>query len=160
MPFAFLFCHERAALHKEYKSERHESLQELYEGACCTSFPKKYIMEVYMSRIVAAAVCMGIAAIVFTGHSSSAAPLDDPGVNWRQHRQAQRIGQGIRSGSLTPREAWRLKRQFARTARHEAYFKSDGIFTWRERARIHRELYRTGRHICWQKHDRQRIHRY
>jgi len=79
----------------------------------------------------------------------------DPGVNKRQHRQQRRIGQGVKSGELTRREAVRLEREQVRIARKEARFKSDGELTRRERASLQRDLNRSSRHIYGQKHDEQ-----
>lgn len=80
-------------------------------------------------------------------------------INQRRERQQQRIGQGIRSGSLTPREAARLERQEARLNREIRWMKSDGRFTAGERARVHRQQDQLSRHIYHQKHDRQFRHR-
>jgi hypothetical protein len=79
-----------------------------------------------------------------------------PSINNRERRQQNRIRQGVRSGSLTRREAARLERQQARTHRLEARAKSDGRVTARERARIQARENRTSRHIYRQKHDAQR----
>jgi hypothetical protein len=78
-----------------------------------------------------------------------------PSVDRREHRQQRRIHQGVRSGSLTRREAARMERQQARTRRLEAKAKSDGKVTARERARLQHRENRTSRHIYRQKHDRQ-----
>src|SRR6185503_10602864 len=48
----------------------------------------------------------------------------------------RRIEQGIRTGQLTPREAWRLRAQQARIERMEARARWDGVIDGRERARI------------------------
>ncbi len=79
-----------------------------------------------------------------------------PSIDNREHRQQRRIRQGVRSGSLTRREAARMERQQRRTRHIEAKAKSDGTVTPRERARIQRRENRTSRHIYRQKHDRQK----
>jgi hypothetical protein len=77
-------------------------------------------------------------------------------INDRQRNQQQRIRQGIRSGELTRREAYRVQSRQARIGVREAYARrSGGEFTLRERARIQRQLNRSSRGIYRQKHDRQ-----
>jgi len=78
-----------------------------------------------------------------------------PSVDRREHRQQRRIRHGVRSGSLTRREAARLERQQARTRAAEARAKADGKVTARERVRLQRRENRTSRRIYRQKHDRQ-----
>jgi hypothetical protein len=79
-----------------------------------------------------------------------------PSVDRREHRQQRRIHQGVRSGSLTRREAARMERQQRRTRHIEAKAKSDGTVTARERARLQRRENRTSRRIYRQKHDAQK----
>ena len=76
------------------------------------------------------------------------------GINARQHRQQERIAQGIRSGELTPHEAARLEREEYRFAREERRLREDGL-TPRERARLERQESRMSRQIYRQKHDNQ-----
>jgi uncharacterized membrane protein YebE (DUF533 family) len=76
-------------------------------------------------------------------------------INKREYRQQKRIRQGVRSGSLTRREAAKLERQQAVTHAEEAAARADGKVTGRERRHIrHREL-RTSRRVYRQKHDSQ-----
>lgn len=91
---------------------------------------------------------------------AAAAPAfaDDPampGVERRQQTQQRRIGQGIESGQLTPREAVRLERQQARIERAKRCAEADGRVTRRERVRLHRMQDRASRHIYREKHDAQ-----
>jgi len=59
------------------------------------------------------------------------------GINARQHRQQERIAQGIRSGELTSRETYRLERQEQRIDRQEDRFRESGDgLSPRERARL------------------------
>lgn len=81
------------------------------------------------------------------------ADAGDPGVNARQHRQQDRISQGIRSGELTPREARRLAREQRMIRREERAYRSDGVLTPGERADLQGDLNRSSRHIYNQKHD-------
>lgn len=73
----------------------------------------------------------------------------------REHRQRDRIRQGVRSGELTRRESARLGRQQINIRRYERRVERDGVVTFRERARLDRRLDRANRNIYRQKHDRQ-----
>jgi len=102
-------------------------------------------------------VILGLAAL---GGILAAAPAfaDDPatpGVERRQQVQQRRIGQGIKSGQLTPREAVRLEREQAGIERAQRRAEADGKVTPRERARLHRKQDRASRHIFREKHDAQ-----
>lgn len=78
------------------------------------------------------------------------------GINSREHREQQRINQGIRSGELTRREARRLEEGMARIRTDERYARmSGGGISPRERARLEREMNRESRSIYRQKHDGQ-----
>src|ERR1041384_1110260 len=61
-----------------------------------------------------------------------------PSADNRERRQQRRINRGVKSGTLTKREAARMEHQQARTKRMEAKAKSDGVVTRRERRRINR----------------------
>lgn len=73
----------------------------------------------------------------------------------RADRQQKRIGQGVASGQLTPKETIRLERQEAKIDRHIARAEADGKVTKGEAARINREQNRESRRIRRQKHDGQ-----
>jgi hypothetical protein len=93
-----------------------------------------------------AAAALTVAGPIFAG---------TPGLNAREHNQAQRIRQGVASGELTRPETRRLVRGEARLHRHEALAKSDGVVTARERARLQHEANVESRRIYRQKHDAQ-----
>jgi len=76
-------------------------------------------------------------------------------IDRRQHRQRERIRQGIRSEELTRREARRLAAEQARIHRYESRARRDGELSYRERRHLDRRLDRSRRHIYRQKHDRQ-----
>jgi hypothetical protein len=78
-----------------------------------------------------------------------------PGLDQREHHQAQRIRQGVQSGELTRPETRRLVRGEAQLRRHEAIAKADGVVTARERARLQHEAHVESRRIYRQKHDAQ-----
>jgi len=105
-----------------------------------------------MKRIVS--ILLSVMFVLALG--ATALAQRTPSVDRREHRQQRRIRHGVRSGSLTRREALRLERQQARTRAAEARAKSDGKVTARERARLQRRENRTSRHVYRQKHDRQR----
>ncbi len=77
-------------------------------------------------------------------------------INHRQYNQQERIRQGVRSGALTPREAYRLQRNQGRIDRAEHRMRSSGgRLTYREQARLDRRQDRASARIYRQKHDRQ-----
>ena len=76
-----------------------------------------------------------------------------PWINKREHHQAKRIGQGVKSGELTWGETARLGKQQARIHRQERRFKSDGNFTKRERARVHKRQNKASKSIYRAKHN-------
>lgn len=105
-----------------------------------------------MKRIVSTLILV----IFVLGMAASAMAQQTPGVDRREHHQQKRIRHGVRSGSLTRREARRLETQQARTRRLEHRAKADGAVTARERARLQHRENRTSRRIYRQKHDAQK----
>lgn len=86
-----------------------------------------------------------------------AGPLfaDTPRLDRREHHQAHRLAQGVKSGELTRPETRRLARGEVRLHRNEARAKSDGVVTARERARLQHEANVESSRIYRQKHDAQ-----
>ena len=80
-----------------------------------------------------------------------------PWVDWREHRQQERIYHGVRTGRLTPGEARLLEREQARIHRAEARMWSDGVLTRQERARLHQMENHASRHIYRGKHNGRRV---
>ncbi|MBV9217723.1 MAG: hypothetical protein JO053_16270 [Acidobacteria bacterium] len=77
-------------------------------------------------------------------------------INRRQENQQDRIAQGIKSGSLTAREAARLEHQETMIDRQEARFRQSGDgLSPKERAKLEKELNRESKNIYKQKHDGQ-----
>ena len=77
-------------------------------------------------------------------------------VNKRQRTQQGRIYNGVNSGELTRREAYRLQQQQYRINRTEQRFRNSGDkLTWRERYILDQRQDRASRNIYRQKHDRQ-----
>lgn len=79
------------------------------------------------------------------------APLSN--ADKRDAQQEQRIQQGVASGQVTAREAYRLERQQGRIDAAEAAANADGKVTPAERARINRMQNQANRDIHQQKHD-------
>lgn len=78
-------------------------------------------------------------------------------INHRRNEQQTRITQGLRSGSLTPRETVRLERRESRIARQEGQDRrTGGRFTTAERRHIQREESASSRAITRDKHNGQR----
>ena len=66
--------------------------------------------------------------------------VNTPGIDNREYQISQRIDEGVRLGLITQREARRLQSREREIARHEAFFKSDGVVTRQERRQLHDEL--------------------
>jgi hypothetical protein len=79
----------------------------------------------------------------------------DPGVNARQVRQQERIGQGLKSGQLTGGEAVRLEREERAVRVEERAYKADGKLTPAERKDLHQDLNKVSGDIYKEKHDGQ-----
>jgi uncharacterized membrane protein YebE (DUF533 family) len=103
-----------------------------------------------VSTVFALSMVAG-AAVVAEAHGNCG--RHTPGVNRRQERQQQRIGQGIRSGELTGRETLRLERNAREIRQDERAAKSDGVVTARERAGLQHELNQESRLIYRAKHN-------
>ena len=86
-----------------------------------------------------------------------ALPVAEAGsVDGREHRQRERIREGVRSGELTRHEAARLRREQTRVRREERRYRASGdSLSRRERRDLQRDLDRSSRHIRRQKHDGQ-----
>lgn len=77
-------------------------------------------------------------------------------VNERQHRQQGRIYNGINSGELTRREAYKLEKNQYRINRTEQRFRKSGDgLSWRERYILDQRQDKASRNIYRQKHDKQ-----
>ena len=87
----------------------------------------------------------------------SAAPAQErtPSINRREHRQKERLTQGVQSGELTHKEAKGLAKEQAKIHAEERVAKSDGKVTKAERAKIQHDQNKANRHLKRQKHDAQ-----
>lgn len=98
----------------------------------------------------------GALLIAFLGVASAvSAQTATPNVTKRQANQQARIGQGVSSGELTPKETQHLEAREAKIQRDKKAAKSDGTVTPAERAKLQHEENRTSRAIYHQKHDAQ-----
>jgi hypothetical protein len=99
-------------------------------------------------------VSLTSAAVLIIG-LGVAAFAHTPYIDRREHREQQRIRQGMRSGELTRREATRLEAEQGRIRGYEWYAKSDGHVSRAERHHLDRMLDHANRDIYRQKHDGQ-----
>ncbi len=60
-----------------------------------------------------------------------------PGVKKRQVRQGKRVKHGVKNGSLTKGEVYKIGKQQKRINRSKRAAKADGVVTKRERAGLH-----------------------
>ncbi len=74
-------------------------------------------------------------------------------INQRQVQLDRRIDQGVRNGSLSRREASRLRGEFNSLARLEANYRRGGLSSW-ERADLDRRFDRLEAQIRYERHDR------
>ena len=106
------------------------------------------------SVMIVRAVIVGILIVAF------AAPVfadqKSRGVDRREHRQKQRIKQGVKSGELTREEARGLRQEQREIRAKEREMKSDGVVTREERKELHQDLNEASKHIAEEKHDAER----
>ncbi len=107
---------------------------------------KRLIIASLLTLITAGTTTLGFA-------SNADAGTNSPRIDQREANQQRRINQGVRSGSLSPRETYRLQRQQANLNAQESRFKSDGRFTRRERSIVRHRLDRSSRAIYRAKHN-------
>jgi hypothetical protein len=104
-----------------------------------------------MKRIVS--ILLSVTFILGLGLSAMAQKT--PVVDNRQKRQQRRINHGVKTGTLTRKEAAKLEAGQAKTEAMEAKAKSDGKVTVKERAKLQSRENKTSRRIYRQKHDNQ-----
>ena len=74
-------------------------------------------------------------------------------INERQDRLERRIDMGLRNGSLSRSEAYRLRGDLRQTARLEAQYRRGGLSGW-ERADLDRRFDRISAQIRYERRDR------
>lgn len=92
-----------------------------------------------------------VAALAIT--SAAQAQTRTPVINHREHRQEQRINQGVRSGELTRNEARSLRSGERNIREDKRMAKADGRVTRGERKYIRHEQNRMSRTIYRDKHN-------
>jgi hypothetical protein len=93
-------------------------------------------------------------AVLGVASVASAAPRQGHAINARQHRQAQRIHQGVKSGDITPAENDKLKADEAAVRAEERVYRrsGDGLNT-QERHDLEKDLNKTSREIYRATHN-------
>lgn len=105
-----------------------------------------------MNKALLAAL-VGILAVSLT--TSAIAGVRDPNINRHQRHQAERIGQGAKSGELTKSETKDLVKDQREIRREERQYKSDGKFTKDERKDVREDQRDASKEIYQEKHDEQ-----
>lgn len=106
---------------------------------------------------LASLIIASVAALTLAAPLCAAEPgTKDPSINKRQHRQQQRIKQGVRSGELNKKEAKQLRKEERDIRQKERAYKSDGTLTKEERKDLQKDLNKASKDIHDQKHDAQR----
>jgi len=100
-----------------------------------------------MSAMMAASI-----TVLSLSAAAQAAPWQS--INQRQANLENRIDNGVRNGSLTRREATRLRNQFYHLERLERQYRRGGL-SWSERRDLDRRFDRLSAQIRFQKHDAQ-----
>ncbi len=98
------------------------------------------------------ALVVGSIALLGIAGTAQAAPWQS--INQRQANLEQRIDAGVRDGSLTRREADRLRGEFFRIERLEHTYRRNGL-SWRERQDLDRRFNALSGQIRVQRHDDQ-----
>ena len=76
-----------------------------------------------------------------------------PNLTKRQIQHQKRIGEGVRSGELTAKEAANLELREAKIQADKRAAKADGVVTDAERAKLHAQENRASRKIYRKKHN-------
>jgi hypothetical protein len=97
------------------------------------------------------------ALLIGTAAASFAADEKEGRIQQRKENQQKRIAQGVKSGSLTPRETARLEHQQVKLnqeVRHDRK-ENGGNLTNKEKAQVNRQQNKLSKEIYNQKHDGQ-----
>lgn len=113
-------------------------------------------MNLKHGLLTLAGLALAGGALLAQTPATTPAEKREAGIENRGDRQQKRIGQGVASGQLTPKETLRLERRQARIDRHINKAEADGKVTKKEAAVINREQNRESRRIHRQKHDGQK----
>jgi len=102
-----------------------------------------------------AAVALGAALLASASAAAAQTPRRPPaGINAREHRQAERIRNGVKNDELTKGELDKLRADEAGIrAEERVYRRSGGGLNHRERRDLEHDLNKTSREIYRAKHD-------
>jgi hypothetical protein len=93
-------------------------------------------------------------AVLGAAAQAAAGPRQGRGINAREHRQAQRIHQGVKSGEITPGEKDKLRADEAGVRAEERVYRQSGDgLNARERRDLEKDLNKTSREIYRAKHN-------
>ncbi len=101
-------------------------------------------------------VMFGAAMLIPAGYAQTAPPVHKEGrIQQREENQQKRIGQGVASGTLTPRETSNLEHKEGAINRevHRDRVQNGGNLTNKEKAQVNRQQNRVSRQIYRTKHD-------
>jgi len=101
-------------------------------------------------KILITALAIAIGSITFVVDTAQAA-----GINQREAAQRHSIRTGMEDGSLTGKEAKRLRNQQVKMEHKEQRFRSDGELTRRERVNLQNTADANRARIYKQRHDDQ-----
>jgi hypothetical protein len=109
-----------------------------------------------MKRVIIASMLMG-ALLTGTAATSFAADEKEGVIKQRKENQQKRIAQGVKSGSLTPKETARIEHNESKINKEvRADRKANGgNLTNKEKAQVNRQQNRVSKQIYNQKHDGQ-----
>ena len=105
-----------------------------------------------MKKLTITLAALGIAAGALPATAVNAQPWQN--INQRQRNLDVRIDQGVRNGSLTRAEAYRLRGEFRALVNLEARYRRGGLSQW-ERNDLNRRFDALSARIRWERHDRQ-----
>lgn len=98
-------------------------------------------------------ILISIAAVSALSAAAVPAIASAQSINDRQAMLDRRIEMGLRNGSLTRGEAYRLRAELRDTERLERHYRRGGLSGW-ERADLDRRFDRISAQIRYERHDR------
>ncbi|MBN2971119.1 hypothetical protein JW805_03695 [Roseomonas aeriglobus] len=107
-----------------------------------------------MKKLTLMLAGLGIATATVPAVASAQGYNNWQPINARVANLDRRIDQGIRNGSLTRREAVRLRGEFRQVVRLEQRYRQGGLSQW-ERRDLDRRFDALSRQVRWERNDRQ-----
>jgi hypothetical protein len=98
-------------------------------------------------------ILISIAAVSALAAATVPAVASAQSINQRQDQLERRIDMGLRNGSLSRGEAYRLRAELRDAARLESRYRRGGLSGW-ERADLDRRFDRISAQIRYERHDR------